>query len=125
MRSDRTPQQCRQLTAEIVSCFASLLTDFFALLPHDAPAAAPADGEDQLPLPPFAPPASNAITSAHYLLKLLVELSECANDLGGIGLLKADVGILKDLLTSARNKFVETLCSTWVRGASGCCVGSC
>lgn len=112
--NERTPQDCRTMTSELVQAFAVAISDFLSL--NVQPPAT--EETDHLPLPPFAPPASHALTTAHYLLKLLVELTECANDLGGVGLLKQDVNTLKGLLAKARSRFVETLATTWVRGAS-------
>lgn len=69
-------------------------------------------------MPPFVPPVSNATTNAHYVLKVLNEVQDCANELGALELTGEATASLKELIASAKWRFEEVICSGWVRGES-------
>lgn len=116
------------MTQDIVTLYVSLLSSFFSLSSSTAPAPPPPPSQkgsaDDLnatpPLPPFVPPVSNAATNCHWLLRVLNELMECVSELGALELAGEATQTLKELVASTRWRFVEAICSAWVRGAPAC-----
>ncbi|GAA5945363.1 hypothetical protein JCM3775_002199 [Rhodotorula graminis] len=120
--SRRSPTQCRVMTQDIVTLYVSLLSSFFTLSSSTAPnPQPPKPATDDLnatpPLPPFVPPVSNAATNCHWLLRVLNELMECVSELGALELAGEATQTLKELVASTRWRFVEAICSAWVRDA--------
>lgn len=70
------------------------------------------------PVPAFVPPSSNTLTVSHWLLKILSELTECTGDIGALELAGEASASLRELVASARWKFEESICASWVRGMS-------
>lgn len=68
-------------------------------------------------LPPFAPAASTAFTAAHYFVRILSQLVECANDLAGLDLPTSSTAGLHDLVERARRRFTVALCAYSLKGA--------
>jgi exocyst complex component 2 len=106
----RSPAQCRSMTSGIVALYVDLLTDFF-----EAKTLAQ-EGVEPV-LAGFAPPASCAMTAAHYLQRTLADLNDVLADLGGLALLDSDNAQLKAFLASLRAKFADVVNQLWVRGA--------
>lgn len=105
------------MTHEIVVCFTDLLSSFFVLPPPSNPTQPSAD--DSLNLPSYAPVVSNALTAAHFLNRTLLDLIECANDVGSLDLPAESATALQGLMARMRVKFEGILCAYWVRGAPG------
>jgi exocyst complex component 2 len=113
------------MTQDIVTLYVTLISQFFTLSssPHPLssinPALAPLAGdslESPAPLPPFVPITSNTLTTSHWLLKILAELTECAGEIGALELAGEASATLKEVVASARWRFQEGVCASWVRG---------
>lgn len=111
------------MSQEIVALYASLLTQFFHLAATnslDAYHPQPAASEEATPTPPipsFVPPNSNSMTTSHWLLRILNELTDCTSDLNALELAGEATSSLKEVVASARWRFEEAMCAVWVRGA--------
>lgn len=105
------------MTNEILLHFIATLSRYFNFSHEQIQPPALNDSEQPLPpLPSFVPETSTTLTSAHYLIKLLNDLSETVNELGSLNLPKQANEDLQDLLSSARWRFIDVLCLLWVRG---------
>ena len=101
---------------EIAGSYIAALSEFFALSdPAAAVKAPPKDGADIL-LPSFLPPGTNSLTTCHYMLKILGEITDCVNDITGLDLGSEATAMAKDFMEAVRWKFEETVCVTWLRG---------
>lgn len=109
--SRRSPSQCRTMALDIVKLYISLLSEFFTL--SDKAVATPLTN---MSVPPFVPPGSNSITTAYYVSKILSEMNECVNEVMTVELAGDASAELRSLLESARWRFEDALCDTWMRG---------
>ena len=64
----------------------------------------------------FLPKASNSITTAHFLTKVLGEVQETMNEVSGLEISSEVSTNTKSFLESARRGFQETLIHAWRRG---------
>lgn len=112
------------MTQDIVTLYVTLFSQFFTLSSStNSPANlstsfSAGDANSLLPLPPFVPPASNAMTISHWLQKTLTELSDCVSELGPLDLASEANQSFKELVASTRWRFEEAVCAAWVRGLS-------
>lgn len=117
----RSSSQVRVMTREIILLYISLLSEFFRLSSDTTspPMAQGQQGEvTGPPLPSFVPPQSGALAAGQYLLKILGELSDCTNEIGGLGGLGTEAqNSLKEFMNAVRWKFTDALCNLWTRGA--------
>ncbi|GAA5899347.1 exocyst subunit SEC5 [Sporobolomyces salmoneus] len=122
----RSPTQCRVMTQDIINLYVSLLSSFFTLSSSTTSSSSsssslsqnqPTDLSTTPPMPPFVPPIANATTNAHFVLKILNEMQDCANELGALELTGEATASLKELIASAKWRFEEVICSGWVRDA--------
>lgn len=109
------------MTQDIVTLYITLISQFFTLSsstssPNISNNHGAGDSATVLPLPPFVPIASNAMTTGHWLLKTLNELSECVIEMGPLDLAEEASQSLKELVASTRWRFEEAICASWVRG---------
>lgn len=118
--SRRNFNYCTSMTNELLTHFIATLSKFFNFTDEQIqPAAISSSDSDQQPLPPlpdFVPETSTALTAAHYIIKLLNDLSETTNELGSLSLPKQASEDLRELVTSARWRFIDVLCLLWVKG---------
>ncbi|GAA5845225.1 hypothetical protein JCM3766R1_003363 [Sporobolomyces carnicolor] len=119
----RSPTQCRVMTQDIVNLYVSLLSSFFNFSSSTTSSSpsisqnAPTDLSTTPPMPPFVPPVANATTNAHFVLKILNEIQDCASELGALELTGEATASLKELIASAKWRFEEVICAGWVRDA--------
>lgn len=118
----RSPSQVKVMTREIINLYISLLSDFFRLS-SDTTSPTTIQGQQGEvtgpPLPSFVPAQSGALAAGQYLLKILGELSDCTNEIGGLNNLGAEAqNSLKEFMNAVRWKFTDTLCNLWIRGVS-------
>ncbi|EIW77232.1 hypothetical protein CONPUDRAFT_168224 [Coniophora puteana RWD-64-598 SS2] len=119
--SRRSPSQCRQMAVDIVQLYASLLSEFFALsdfVVMSSSATASSNGDRSATFPPLFPTHANSVSTAHFLSKLLGEIQECVNDVTGMEIGGEASSGMKNLLESARWKFVEILTDGWLRDSN-------
>jgi exocyst complex component 2 len=117
--SGRSPTQCRTMVLDMVRSYIALLSEFFSLSDMAA-ASASKSGV----LPTFLPFGSDTLTTSHYLIRILGEITECVNELQGMDVSGDTNSSLRDLLETATWKFEETLCATWSRGKESIHIGS-
>jgi exocyst complex component 2 len=101
------------MALEIVKLYISLLSEFFVLSDM---AVASASGPGSSTTPPMFPADSNAITTAHYLAKVLAEINETIGEINNVGLATDAGSLTQDLIASARWKFTDVLIHAWQRG---------
>lgn len=116
----RSPSQVRVMTREIITLYISLLSEFFRLS-SDTTSPSITQGQQGEssgpPLPAFIPPQSGALAAGQYLLKILGELLDCTNEIGGLNSLGTDAqNSLKEFMNAVRWKFTDVLCHLWIRG---------
>lgn len=116
----RSSSQVRVMSREIIHLYITLLSEFFRLSSDtkSPPLAQGQQGETAgPPIPAFVPEQSGALTAGHYLLKILSELSDCTNEIGGLAGLGVEVqNSLKEFMNAVRWKFTDTLCNLWIKG---------
>lgn len=109
--SRRSPSQVKTMLNDIINLYITLLSEFFNLSSETKASA------DAIVIPEFVPANSNALCTGWYLLKVLAELADCTNDIGGLANLGNDsMNNLKDFMNSIRWKFTEAVCLVWVKG---------
>ena len=78
--------------------------------------AASTDAPTAEDIPAFVPETSNALTTAHYLTRVLGEIQEGINELLSMEVSGEASSGLESLLESARWRFLDALTSVWLRG---------
>ncbi|KAI5120615.1 hypothetical protein M0805_008091 [Coniferiporia weirii] len=117
----RSPTQCRSMASDITRLYISLLSQFFTL--SDIAVSSPIAGDGSsggvnATFPPFVPQRAHALTTAHYLTRILAEMQECVNEIMTMDV-SADVNAgLKSLLESARWRFEGALTNVWLRDSN-------
>ncbi|KIM53074.1 hypothetical protein SCLCIDRAFT_32138 [Scleroderma citrinum Foug A] len=109
--SRRSAQQCRQMALDIVKLYISLFSEFFVL--SDI-AVISSEGK----IPPLLPVHSNSLTSAHFILKILIEVQDCVNEVTAMEIIKEAGTSLKSLMENVRWKLDEVFIRTWLRDAN-------
>ena len=117
----RSSSQVKVMTNEIINTYISLLGDFFTL--SSSTALSPRINNNQnetlatQDMPKFASPNCNALAAGWWGLRVLGELSDCTNDIGGLTNLGSEaMNSLKEFMSSVRWRFTETVCKIWVKG---------
>lgn len=98
---------------KIVQQYMTLLSEFFTL--SDMAASSARQNTSDM-LPSFVPRGSDSLTTSHYLVKLLAEMTDCVNEVVAMEVSPEATTGLKTLLETARWKFEEALCKVWLRG---------
>jgi exocyst complex component 2 len=106
------------MVLDMVRSYIALLSEFFSLSDMAAASAASKSGV----LPAFLPIGSDTLTTSHYLIRILGEITECVNELQGMDVSADTNSSFRELLETATWKFEETLCATWLRGRASECV---
>lgn len=109
--SRRSAQQCSQMALDIVKLYVSLLSEFFSL--SDAVVMQRSSNDSS---PKLLPKTSNALTTAHFLIKILIEIQDCTSELTGMDIVPEASSSLRNLMESARWKFGDILVRVWLRG---------
>ncbi|KAG8954915.1 hypothetical protein FRC04_010399 [Tulasnella sp. 424] len=117
----RSPNQTRTMALDIVKEYIAMVSEFFNV---SDPAVKSSPKPPTSSIDPvvgttaaFVPLATNSLTSAHFLQKILSEIAEVVNDVTPVDISsEANFG-LSNLLISARWKFEEVLCGLWERDA--------
>lgn len=116
----RSSSQVKVMTNEIVNTYITLLGEFFALSSNTTSPQVPTGGEINAgaqELPTFVAPNCNGLAAGWWLIKIMAELSECTNDIGGLSHLGNEaIEGLKEFMTSVKWKFTEAVCSVWIKG---------
>lgn len=117
----RKVEQCQNMAKGVIDLYASLLSEFFNLVPPSSHSSSPAllsqdmnkddNNDDYYYL--FVPPHSDSVASCHFLTKILHEMSECVNDIDAINLSADASSALITLMENTRWKFVEIICEAW------------
>ncbi|KAF9239346.1 exocyst complex component Sec5-domain-containing protein [Melanogaster broomeanus] len=98
--SRRSAQQCRHMALDIVKLYVSLVSEFFVLSDRTVMEQNP----DNIS-PPLLPSHSNSLTTAHFLIKILIEIQDCVNEVTGMEIVVDAGASLKNLMESARWRF--------------------
>lgn len=101
------------MVLRVVQQYIALLSEFFTL--SDMAASSPSQITSE-GLPAFLPAGSDSLTTTHYLIKLLAEMTDCVNEVVAMEVSPDATTGLHTLLETARWKFEETLCEVWLRG---------
>ncbi|CAG8566578.1 3768_t:CDS:10 [Diversispora eburnea] len=125
----RKVEQCQNMAKGVIDLYASLLSEFFNLIPPSSTYSYSYLSSPALlsPLPQdtnsnnnadnyllsFVPPQSDSVTSCYFLTKVLHEMSECVNDINAINMSADASGALFALMEKTRWKFVEIICDAW------------
>ena len=118
----RSTTQVKVMTNEMINMYISLLGEFFNLSSSTTLLTPQpnADGGADLAepdLPSFAPGNCNALATGWWLLKVLGELNDCTNDIGGLANLGSEaMNGFKEFMSSVRWRFTEAICAIWVKG---------
>lgn len=116
----RSPTQVRVMTREIINLYISLLSEFFKLSSDTTSPSVPQGQQGDNagpPLPSFVPSQTGALAAGQYLLKILAELSDCTNEIGGLSNLGTEAqNTLKEFMNAMKWKFTDVLCNLWTRG---------
>ncbi|KAG9311750.1 exocyst complex component Sec5-domain-containing protein [Chiua virens] len=111
--SRRSAQQCSQMALDIVKLYVSLLSEFFNL--SDAVVMQRSNNDSP---PKLLPKHSNSLTTAYFLIKILVEIQDCATEIMGMDTVPESSSNLRNLMESARWKFGDILVRAWLRDAT-------
>lgn len=101
------------MALDVVKLYISLLSEFF-LFSDKAVMTPP--GSSSNTTPPLLPKDSNALTTAHHLMKILGEIQESVTEINGMEISNDASSRLKSLLESARWKFEDILIHASLRG---------
>lgn len=99
------------MALDIVKLYVSLLSEFFSL--SDA-VVMQKNGSDSSPK--LLPKHSNSSTTAHFLIKILIEIQDCTSEVTGMDIVPEASSSLRNLMESARWKFGDILVRVWLRG---------
>ena len=99
------------MALDIVKLYISFIAGFFVF--SDVEITSPTGPESRTS---FLPKASNSITMAHFLTKLLGEVQETISEVGALEISSEVNTNNKSFLESARRGFQETLIQAWKRG---------
>ncbi|KIK99659.1 hypothetical protein PAXRUDRAFT_8739 [Paxillus rubicundulus Ve08.2h10] len=110
--SRRSAQQCRHMALDIVKLYVSLVSEFFNLSDM---VIMQRNGEGHSS--PLLPKQSNSLTTAHYLIKILIEFQDCVNEVTGMEIVPEAGSSFRNLIESVRWGFGDVLVHAWLRDA--------
>ena len=111
--SKHSTTHVKAMTQEAITLFVSLFSELFQLS-SERRSAKDTNLADHCD---FLPEGSNALTNGHWMLKVLSELNDSANEIGGLpGLGVEGVNTLKEFISAARWRFTDCLCQSWLQG---------
>jgi len=100
------------MALDIVKLYISLFSEFFVL--SDIAVISSSTSEK---IPPLLPIHSNSLTSAHFIIKILIEVQDCVNEVSAMEIVREAGTSLKSLMENVRWKLDEVLVRTWLRGS--------
>jgi exocyst complex component 2 len=98
------------MALDVVKLYISLLSEFFVLSDMAVMSTATST------TPPLFPAHSNSLTTAHYFMKMVGEIQETISEIDTMDISSEAAGGVRNLLESARWKFVDLLTLAWQRG---------
>lgn len=117
----RSPAQIRQLAVDIGKRFVSLVGQHFTL--SDVSIATSPGKQSETPSMEFVPTGCTSITAAHFLKKILSEVTDCVDELEGFGAASSETGgsksqndlqvALDAMVTNCRWRATEVVCALW------------
>ncbi|CAG8604734.1 2351_t:CDS:10 [Ambispora gerdemannii] len=115
----RKVEQCQNMAKGVIDLYASLLFEFFTLTsPHEDTSSntpgVPAPNNDS---PSFIPPHSDSVTTCYFLTRIVMEMSDCVNDINSINMSSEASRALSTLMDKSRWGFVEIICNVWKEDA--------
>ncbi|KAH8830005.1 exocyst complex component sec5 [Flagelloscypha sp. PMI_526] len=113
--SKRSPSQAKIMALDIVKLYISLISEFFNL--SDMSVASSSSSKSTTPAP-FLPTNSHAISTSHFLLKILGEIQEQVNEVNGMEISAEAAVEMRNFLDSAKWRFVELVVHSWQREAN-------
>jgi len=99
------------MALDIVKLYISVVAEFFMF--SDVEITSPTGSGNR---PPVLPNASNSITMAHFLIKLLGEVQDTISEVSALEISSEVSTNTKSFLESVRRGFQETLTQAWKRG---------
>ncbi|KAG8937046.1 hypothetical protein FRC03_004111 [Tulasnella sp. 419] len=111
--ANRDPSRCRAMATDIIKLYVSLLSQLFTITDAEG---APSITE-KTPSPDFPPLGTNSLTTCHYLIKIIADITECINEVGTSEISSDTTQLLKTTLDTVRSRFVEILCDSWLNDA--------
>ena len=99
------------MALDIVKLYISFVAGFFTF--SDIEITSPTGLENRIS---FLPKASNSMTMAHFLIKVLGEVQETISEVSALEISSEVNANTKSFLESARRGFQETLIQAWKRG---------
>ena len=99
------------MALDIVKLYISLIAGFFSFSDVEITSPTGPDSHKH-----FLPKASNSITMAHFLTKVLGEIQETMSEVGALEISSEVSANTKSFLESARRGLQETLIEAWRRG---------
>ena len=99
------------MALDIVKLYISFVAGFFTF--SDIEITSPTGPESHIS---FLPKASNSITMAHFLIKVLGEVQETISEVSALEISSEVSTNVKSFLESARRGFQENLIQAWKRG---------
>lgn len=106
------------MASDVIRLYISLISQFFTLsdMAVTSPKADSVVGGVIISFPPFVPQRAHALTSGHYLTRVLSEIQDCVNEIIAMDI-SSDVNSgVRGLLESARWRFEGALTNVWLRG---------
>jgi exocyst complex component 2 len=98
------------MALDIVKLYIGLLSEFFVLSDMAVMTSSAST------TPPLFPNHSNSLTTAHYFMKTIGEIQETISEIDTMDISSEAAGGVRNLLESARWKFVDILTHAWQRG---------
>lgn len=98
------------MALDIVKLYISLLSEFFVLSDMAVMTSSTST------TPPLFPTHSNSLTMSHYFMKIIGEVQETIGEIDTMDISSEAAGGVRNLLESARWKFVDSLTHAWQRG---------
>ncbi|KAG9296285.1 hypothetical protein G9A89_014877 [Geosiphon pyriformis] len=105
----RKVEQCQNMAKGVIDLYASLLSDFFRLAPPEASLNNVVGAPPQTPS--FLPTHSDSVTTCYFLTRIVMEMSDCVNDIKSINMAPEASGALSTLIDETRWGFVEIICN--------------
>lgn len=99
------------MALDIVKLYISFIAEFFMF--SDVEITSPTNPENRTP---FLPKASNSITMAHFLIRLLGEVQDTISEVSSLEISSEVSTNTKSFLESVRRGFQGTLIQAWKRG---------
>lgn len=105
------------MALDIVKLYVSLISDFFTL--SDMSVSSSSGGRTPAPSPLLPGTTSHALSTAHFLMKILGEIQELVNEVTGMEISPELASVeMKNFLESVKWRFIELVVAAWQRGSA-------